>query len=273
MCGQFAAAAAFAAAGEAAAERIGSRWDAHVARFLRAKAQLYAGDLAGAEAIIRDLIASAKGEEVYIVAAAQHDGGILRALRGDHRGALTDFTRALHAFQELGELWNAAASLEGAATAALGLDRAGSAAYLLGAAAAMRAWLHTPVLIPDQPAYERTIAAARDILGEAAFAEAWAAGEAATLDEAVACTTELATAAATERDVQASGKRTFGTRLTPREREVLTLLVAGQSDPQIGVTLSISARTVESHVAAILAKLAQPSRTAAVAHAVRHNLV
>jgi DNA-binding NarL/FixJ family response regulator len=45
------------------------------------------------------------------------------------------------------------------------------------------------------------------------------------------------------------------TRLTRREREVLALLCHRLTDPEIAHLLCISTRTVESHVARILAKL------------------
>jgi len=61
--------------------------------------------------------------------------------------------------------------------------------------------------------------------------------------------------------------------LTPRELDVLRLLVEGRSDRQIGEALSISHRTVMRHVEHILAKLAVDSRTAAATQAVRLRLV
>ncbi len=48
--------------------------------------------------------------------------------------------------------------------------------------------------------------------------------------------------------------------LTPREREVLHHLARGYSYKQIGARLGISARTVESHVGAVLRKLQLSSR-------------
>lgn len=48
--------------------------------------------------------------------------------------------------------------------------------------------------------------------------------------------------------------------LTPREREVLLLLASRQTDREIAHRLSISRRTVETHVARILAKLGVPNR-------------
>ncbi|MBA3449901.1 MAG: response regulator transcription factor, partial [Chloroflexia bacterium] len=60
--------------------------------------------------------------------------------------------------------------------------------------------------------------------------------------------------------------------LTPREREVLTLLSEGRSNQAIADTLFISPRTAKNHVAHILAKLGVSSRAAAVAHALRLGL-
>jgi DNA-binding CsgD family transcriptional regulator len=61
--------------------------------------------------------------------------------------------------------------------------------------------------------------------------------------------------------------------LTPRERDVIRLIVEGHTDQQIADALFLSRRTVTSHVTAILAKLAVPSRSAAAAAAVRRGLV
>lgn len=53
--------------------------------------------------------------------------------------------------------------------------------------------------------------------------------------------------------------------LTPREREVATLIAAARSNRQIARTLLISQRTAENHVANVLRKLAVPSRASAIA--------
>jgi DNA-binding NarL/FixJ family response regulator len=61
--------------------------------------------------------------------------------------------------------------------------------------------------------------------------------------------------------------------LTPRELEVLRLLVAGCSDREIGEALFISPRTASKHVASILAKLEVGTRGEAAVRAVRDGLV
>jgi DNA-binding NarL/FixJ family response regulator len=57
--------------------------------------------------------------------------------------------------------------------------------------------------------------------------------------------------------------------LTPREREVLSLLAAGRSSAQIARELVISPRTLGTHVQHILSKLGVQNRTQAVAFAHR----
>lgn len=64
-----------------------------------------------------------------------------------------------------------------------------------------------------------------------------------------------------------------GYDLTPREREVLALMVEGLNNPQIGERLFISVTTVRSHVSSIFSKLGVSNRAEAVALAVRNKLV
>jgi DNA-binding NarL/FixJ family response regulator len=57
--------------------------------------------------------------------------------------------------------------------------------------------------------------------------------------------------------------------LTGRQLEVLALLAAGQSNAEIAERLSLSVKTVDHHVAAVLAKLGVGSRRQAAAAARR----
>ncbi len=64
-----------------------------------------------------------------------------------------------------------------------------------------------------------------------------------------------------------------GSDLTPREREVLGLMVRGSSNKEIAQALVVSQSTAKFHVSRILAKLGASGRTEAVTIALHHGLV
>lgn len=79
----------------------------------------------------------------------------------------------------------------------------------------------------------------------------------------------LVSAASEQYDAGASRTRV---RVTPREQEVLVLLVEGLSNKQVARRLGISVHGAKRHVANVLAKLDCPNRTLAVARALREGL-
>jgi predicted ATPase/DNA-binding CsgD family transcriptional regulator len=147
------------------------------------------------------------------------------------------------------------------------------AARFFGAATALIETMGVFALFPfDQRAYEAGIAAVRAAMREEDFSHAWEAGRAMPLAQIVAEATSVAPAAgARERGL--GRDQGAPARLSPREREVLSLLVEGTSDREIAAALGITYRTVTNHVASILTKLQAPTRTAAATIAVRRGLV
>ena len=66
---------------------------------------------------------------------------------------------------------------------------------------------------------------------------------------------------------------TVGQDLTPREREVLRLIVEGLTNPEIAERLVMSQSTVKFHVSNVLAKLDFSSRTQAASLALKLKLI
>jgi two-component system, NarL family, nitrate/nitrite response regulator NarL len=66
-------------------------------------------------------------------------------------------------------------------------------------------------------------------------------------------------------------RRRFG--LTPRELEIITLVVAGYSNPEIAQKFSISEQTVKHHISNIFDKVGVSNRIELALFAVNHRLV
>ena len=64
-----------------------------------------------------------------------------------------------------------------------------------------------------------------------------------------------------------------GVTLSPRESEVLVLMVEALSSKQIATQLGLSETTVKTHVSALIGKLGDQDRVGAVVYALRNGLV
>ncbi len=107
----------------------------------------------------------------------------------------------------------------------------------------------------------------RGNMGEQAFGHAWNEGYSTPLSAIIAEALEVTAIPEILKTTQNPE------RISPRESEVLRLLVEGHSNKEIAADLFISERTVDNHVLHILTKLNVPSRTAAATYAVRHGLI
>ena len=79
--------------------------------------------------------------------------------------------------------------------------------------------------------------------------------------------------AAPVRSAPAAGALPPAVALSPRELEVLSLMVEALSNKQIAKRLNLSEATVKTHVSTLIAKLGVQDRVGAVVHALRNRLV
>ena len=193
--------------------------------------------------------------------------------RDDHRRAAALYQESLGIFHGLRDKVGAIECLDGLAAVLLDVGDAEGAARLAGSAAALRGAIGVVLPPADRTDHERAVTAARRALGEADFGAAWEAGRALGLEQAVAEALAVALPAAdASTAARVPPQAETGGGLSPRELEVLRLIVDGRRDREIAEALFISRRTVGAHVTSILNKLGVPSRSAAGALAVRRGL-
>ncbi len=140
------------------------------------------------------------------------------------------------------------------------------AARLFGAAEAEREAINLMLQEPERSRYARAIADVRQHLDRDHVAAAWDAGRHLTPEEAV--NEALSWRPSVTPSSAAEDDAIPDTMFTPREMEVLRLLMLGRTDREIAETLFVSVRTAHGHVANILTKLDVHTRTAAVTAAI-----
>jgi DNA-binding CsgD family transcriptional regulator len=172
---------------------------------------------------------------------------------------------------ETGDTWYLASPLSGLASVAALTSEPERAGRLLGAVDALRERSGAHVFPTEGRRSERATAEARGALGDEAFTRAYAAGRAMTLEQAVAEAIALVGSPVADEGTAAPQALRLG--LTPREIDVLRLLVEGRSDREIAEALYISRHTAMKHVGNILGKLGVGSRTAAATLAHQERLI
>jgi predicted ATPase/DNA-binding NarL/FixJ family response regulator len=192
---------------------------------------------------------------------------------GDRRRAAELCGESLASHRTVVDPWETAHVLEQVALLATETREHARAARLLGAAETVYATTGTarlPYRI-DVAASART--AAQAALGPDDYAAARNAGLELPLQRAIE--EGLSAVAAIEGRLPSPGSlpEAGNGGLTPRELEVLRLLVSGRSDREIAGVLFVSRRTIQTHVASILTRLGAVNRTEAAAIAVRDHLV
>jgi len=191
--------------------------------------------------------------------------GIVRYLCGARRLAARYLAEGLTYANMVQDPRFVANALFGAAGAAAA-THAPAAAQLLGQADRIISDFGMLPKADERLVRERVIPVLQAVLGERHVAEEIAAG--AKMSQAEAVATALEVLAAVAGDAAPSG---VPLGLSPREAEVLQLIIAGHSDREIAATLFISRKTASNHVSRILAKLGVENRAAAVTKALNER--
>jgi DNA-binding CsgD family transcriptional regulator len=193
--------------------------------------------------------------------------GIVAHERHDTVRAACCYRESLALLSRVGDRWLVAGPLAGLADLAASFGDDERAARLLGAVEEVRTLSGGELWGGTSAYWERAERSVRAALGGEELARQQQAGRRMRPLDLVAEADEV------ERCAQAAAEGSRGAGLSARELEVLRLLVAGKSNPEIAAALFVSPRTVATHVTHLFAKLGVANRAEAVAHAVGRGLV
>lgn len=188
----------------------------------------------------------------------------LRARSGDLQEAESLAHEAVSLAREADDQLGLVDALELLARVVAEQDSATEAVRLWAAAESMRrelGYLRFPI---ERAPHDAAVHATRDVLGADGFAAAWAEGSKLSADQAIA----YAARGRGERERPTAGWAS----LTPSELEVVRLVGAHLSNPEIAARLFVSRATVKTHLVHIFSKLGIDSRSKLVAEAARRSL-
>ena len=198
---------------------------------------------------------------------------LVRCDQGRYREAAALLMESVPIWTNLKNQENMAEWLADAATLATATDQTEDAVRLLSAAYTLRDAVGYTFNYPECAIYARTERVLREQLAPETFAKTWQVGLAAALQDSLAHAHALLSEFLAEMGTSSEGRREYPLGLTPRELDVLRLLVQGKSDREIADALFIGTRTVETHVSNLIAKLGASNRTEAATLATREHLV
>jgi non-specific serine/threonine protein kinase len=216
----------------------------------------------------------------YLLGATLPKWGSVSVALGDYQRGEALYREALSLFREMRDGWWTGRCLQLLGLTASETGRPLRAARLLGAAWARLESVGGQWMPYYHNRHAEAVDRARTALGSPAFERAWEQGQAMSAEQAVAEALEQATPTARTGGSPEPCPRSTGAErgrpgglLTPREREVASLIAGGLSNRQIAARLVISERTAEAHVTNLLGKLGLRSRAQVAVWAVEQGLL
>jgi DNA-binding CsgD family transcriptional regulator len=225
-----------------------------------------------------ELARGARDSMMAALALAASGRAALQARDADRASRL--FREGLALSRDAGFAIGLAYNLEGIALVCRDRDQFERAARLLGAAQAAYAHVDVPGLVPYRLLVDQAVTALRERMGAQTYATLHADGRRLSIEdaftEAVTAAVEADTGGRLKAGITSSSptapKLQTSDGLTAREVEVLRLLAAGHSNPEIAAALVLSVKTVERHLANLYAKIGARSRVDAATYAVKHDV-
>lgn len=269
-CGYSALGVAALAAGDAAAARnaeqkawqyLGVQPATAITTYARnAEAALAHGDLSEARRLADRAVDTNKGWHQMMALTTRARVAIAQ---GEPEQAERDAHDALTLSAEIDARAGVPDILESLADITRAAGSLHEAARLYGAADAIRQRIGVARFMIHEPAYQTSISALREAMGEKEFESTWTEGTGLTTEQAIT----YAQRGRGERKRPASGWAS----LTPAEREVVRLVCEGLGNKDIATRLFVSPRTVQAHLTHIYNKLDLTSRVQLIQEATRHK--
>ena len=219
------------------------------------------GRLEEAEAILTSVVERQGASAPRIAPWAIHLRGLVAHASGDPETAFGYLQESLRRFSETKAPAGFSEALAGIAVVLATLGDATAARYW-GAANRLIAERGETFDQPEKDVYEAAMGHLRTAIGADPFAEEEAIGRGWSTEEAIRAALALRPTFSNPAAISTPGKSTLG-GLSPREAEVMRLVMDGWTNERIAESLFLSPRTVHAHLTSIYRKLGVANRTGA----------
>jgi DNA-binding CsgD family transcriptional regulator len=241
------------------------------ARYHLATVAFGLGRLDEAEAILSSVLDGGGASALRISAWAVHLRGLLAHTQGNEPAAFAYVQEGLRRFLEIKSPAGYGESLAGTAVVLASLGDP-AAARFWGAATRLNLDRGETFNSPEMDVYQAAMGRLAGLIGTEAFAAEEAIGNGWAIDEAIRAALSLQPDFAGRGRATAKGKPVPPVGISPREAEVLRLVMEGRTNDQIADALFLSPRTVHAHLTSVYRKLGVANRAEAVRVAVERGL-